>query len=199
MTVLPGAVGGRDGARRERARARAVPVRRLPAAGRAALAALWEELARWPHGRSSRSSRRSGCRGRSRSLAAALPERRVAVCRELTKAHEEIVRGHGRGGRASGSREPPKGEIVLVLGPRATAVRGRRGRGARRRSRSSSRRALAPRQAAELVARLTACRATRSTGDLCDELRVSCKSKLTTSAASRYRVASLSIHVTTRR
>ena len=44
----PGAVRGRDGARRERARGRALPVRRLPAARRGALAALWEELASWP-------------------------------------------------------------------------------------------------------------------------------------------------------
>jgi 16S rRNA (cytidine1402-2'-O)-methyltransferase len=44
------------------------------------------------------------------------PDRPVAVCRELTKAHEEVVRGTAAelSGRYSG--EPPKGELVLVIG-----------------------------------------------------------------------------------
>jgi 16S rRNA (cytidine1402-2'-O)-methyltransferase len=50
-------------------------------------------------------------------LAESDPTRQVAVCRELTKLHEEIVRGTAAelAGRYAG--EPPKGEIVLVLGP----------------------------------------------------------------------------------
>jgi 16S rRNA (cytidine1402-2'-O)-methyltransferase len=42
----------------------------------------------------------------------------VAVCRELTKRHEEIARGSARelAGRFA---EPPKGEVTLVLGPAA--------------------------------------------------------------------------------
>ena len=48
------------------------------------------------------------------------PQREVAVCRELTKAHEEIVRGSAAelAGRYAGA--PPKGEVVLVLGPPST-------------------------------------------------------------------------------
>ncbi|HZQ15445.1 MAG TPA: 16S rRNA (cytidine(1402)-2'-O)-methyltransferase [Gaiellaceae bacterium] len=50
-----------------------------------------------------------------RSLAAFDPGREVAVCRELTKLHEEVVRGSAAevAGRFT---EPPKGEITLVLG-----------------------------------------------------------------------------------
>ena len=51
-----------------------------------------------------------------RSLAAAEPEREVAVCRELTKRFEEVVRGTAAE-LAARFAEPPKGEIVLVLGP----------------------------------------------------------------------------------
>jgi 16S rRNA (cytidine1402-2'-O)-methyltransferase len=54
-------------------------------------------------------------------LAESDPTRQVAVCRELTKLHEEIVRGTAAelAGRYAG--EPPKGEIVLVLGPASPA------------------------------------------------------------------------------
>jgi 16S rRNA (cytidine1402-2'-O)-methyltransferase len=41
----------------------------------------------------------------------------VAVCRELTKAHEEIVRGSAAELAARYEDNPPKGEIVLVLAP----------------------------------------------------------------------------------
>jgi len=51
-----------------------------------------------------------------RSLAAAMPDRAVAVCRELTKRFEEVVRGSAVE-VAARFREPPKGEITLVLGP----------------------------------------------------------------------------------
>jgi len=48
-------------------------------------------------------------------LAAAWPERPIAVCRELTKLHEEVVRGSASEvARRIG--EPPKGEITLVIG-----------------------------------------------------------------------------------
>ena len=58
-------VGRRDGARRERARRRPLRVRRLPAAARrASSTALWRELGVVGAARSSRSSRRSGCRRR---------------------------------------------------------------------------------------------------------------------------------------
>jgi 16S rRNA (cytidine1402-2'-O)-methyltransferase len=50
-------------------------------------------------------------------LAEAEPDREVAVCRELTKAHEEIVRGTARELAARYADAPPRGEVVLVLGP----------------------------------------------------------------------------------
>jgi len=53
-----------------------------------------------------------------RSLAAADPDRRVAVCRELTKKFEEVARGTATE-LAARYAEPPKGEITLVLGPAA--------------------------------------------------------------------------------
>ncbi len=51
-----------------------------------------------------------------RSLAEADPGREVAVCRELTKRYEEIVRGTAAE-VAAHFAEPPKGEITLVIGP----------------------------------------------------------------------------------
>jgi 16S rRNA (cytidine1402-2'-O)-methyltransferase len=49
-------------------------------------------------------------------LAGLDPERPVAVCRELTKLHEEVVRGTAAelAGRYAGAA--PKGEVVLVIG-----------------------------------------------------------------------------------
>jgi 16S rRNA (cytidine1402-2'-O)-methyltransferase len=45
------------------------------------------------------------------------PERPVAVCRELTKLHEEVVRGSAAELAERYDGAPPKGELVLVLGP----------------------------------------------------------------------------------
>ena len=45
------------------------------------------------------------------------PAREVAVCRELTKAHEEVVRGTAAELASRYASVPPKGEIVLVLAP----------------------------------------------------------------------------------
>jgi 16S rRNA (cytidine1402-2'-O)-methyltransferase len=43
--------------------------------------------------------------------------RSVAVCRELTKAHEEVVRGSATELAERYAGAPPKGEVVLVVGP----------------------------------------------------------------------------------
>jgi 16S rRNA (cytidine1402-2'-O)-methyltransferase len=56
-----------------------------------------------------------------RSLAEAQPAREVAVCRELTKRFEEIVRGSAAE-VAPRFSEAPKGEITLVLGPGSQAA-----------------------------------------------------------------------------
>jgi 16S rRNA (cytidine1402-2'-O)-methyltransferase len=50
-------------------------------------------------------------------LAGLDPERPIAVCRELTKLHEEVVRGTASELAARYAAEPPRGEIVLVVGP----------------------------------------------------------------------------------
>jgi 16S rRNA (cytidine1402-2'-O)-methyltransferase len=50
-------------------------------------------------------------------LASLDPERPVAVCRELTKAHEEIVRGSAAELAERYAEQAPRGEVVLVLGP----------------------------------------------------------------------------------
>ena len=47
------------------------------------------------------------------------PERQVALCRELTKLHEEVVRGSAAELAARYADGPPKGEVVLVIGPSA--------------------------------------------------------------------------------
>ena len=45
------------------------------------------------------------------------PDRDVAVCRELTKVHEEVVRGNATELAKRYADAPPKGEVVLVIGP----------------------------------------------------------------------------------
>jgi len=52
------------------------------------------------------------------ALAALAPDRPAAVCRELTKLHEEVVRGT-LGELTRRFREDVKGEIVVVIGPAA--------------------------------------------------------------------------------
>ena len=87
-----GALGGRDRARRVRPRRRALSVRRLSparcegpdgAVGGAARLAVAGVAFESPH----------RLPATLRSLAAADPVRQVAVCRELTKRFEEVVRG----------------------------------------------------------------------------------------------------------
>jgi 16S rRNA (cytidine1402-2'-O)-methyltransferase len=49
-------------------------------------------------------------------LAAVDPDRPVAVCRELTKVHEEVVRGRAAELAERYADAPPRGEVVLVIG-----------------------------------------------------------------------------------
>jgi 16S rRNA (cytidine1402-2'-O)-methyltransferase len=77
--------------------------------------ALWAELARWPYTAVAFESPKR-LPASLASLARALPERRVAVCRELTKRFEEIVVGRAEE-LATRFAQPPKGEIAIVLGP----------------------------------------------------------------------------------
>jgi 16S rRNA (cytidine1402-2'-O)-methyltransferase len=92
----------------------------LPRSG-PALGALWDELRGWPWPAVAFESPRRLPRTLA-SLAEALPRRPVAVCRELTKQFEEVVRGPASE-VAPRFAEAPKGEITLVLGP-AEVVRG---------------------------------------------------------------------------
>jgi 16S rRNA (cytidine1402-2'-O)-methyltransferase len=82
--------------------------------GEKRLAALWDELRSWPWPTAAFESPQR-LPATLQSLAAADPEWPVAVCRELTKRFEEVVRG-----TAAELTErydtPPKGEITLVLG-----------------------------------------------------------------------------------
>jgi 16S rRNA (cytidine1402-2'-O)-methyltransferase len=82
--------------------------------GAAALAALWDELDQWPWPAVAFESPRR-LPSSLASLAAASPDRPIAVCRELTKRFEEVVRGPAVE-VAARFREPPRGEITLVLG-----------------------------------------------------------------------------------
>jgi 16S rRNA (cytidine1402-2'-O)-methyltransferase len=82
--------------------------------GAAQLDALWTQLAAWPFAVVAFESPQRLPRTLA-SLAHALPDRPAAVCRELTKLYEEVVRGTAAELAARFS-EPPKGEIVLVLG-----------------------------------------------------------------------------------
>jgi 16S rRNA (cytidine1402-2'-O)-methyltransferase len=83
--------------------------------GARALRALWDELAGWPHGVVAFESPQR-LPATLRSLSEVLPDRPVAVCRELTKKFEEVVRGQARE-VAARFADAPKGEITLVLGP----------------------------------------------------------------------------------
>ncbi|HEX4747613.1 MAG TPA: 16S rRNA (cytidine(1402)-2'-O)-methyltransferase, partial [Gaiellaceae bacterium] len=56
------------------------------------------------------------------ALASVMPSRHAAVCRELTKRFEEVVRGTLRE-LADRFVSPPRGEITLVLGPDRASVK----------------------------------------------------------------------------
>ena len=78
------------------------------------LRALAEELAQWPHPVVAFESPRR-LPASLRVLGETMPRRPAAVCRELTKRFEEVVRG-SLAELAVRFAEPPKGEVTLVLG-----------------------------------------------------------------------------------
>ena len=86
------------------------------------LAALWQELGSWPWPVVAFESPQRLPKT-LRSLAEVTPQRQVAVCRELTKRFEEVVRGDAAE-LAERFADPPKGEITLVLGPPAGGLEG---------------------------------------------------------------------------
>jgi 16S rRNA (cytidine1402-2'-O)-methyltransferase len=88
--------------------------------GDAALRALGEELARWPHAVVAFESPQRIVRSLE-ILGATLGARPMAVCRELTKRFEEVVRGSAAD-VAARLRRPVKGEITLVIGPSEDVV-----------------------------------------------------------------------------
>jgi 16S rRNA (cytidine1402-2'-O)-methyltransferase len=77
------------------------------------LRALWEEARSWSYAAVAFESPRRLARALE-ELARTGPERQVAVCRELTKRFEEVVRGNA-GELADRFREPVKGEVTLVV------------------------------------------------------------------------------------
>ncbi|MDQ4081630.1 MAG: 16S rRNA (cytidine(1402)-2'-O)-methyltransferase [Actinomycetota bacterium] len=119
-----------------------------------ALEGLWRELAPWTWPAIAFESPRRLPRSLE-TLAAVLPDRRVAVCRELTKRFEEIVRGRAVD-VAGRFREAPKGEVTLVIGGAGTrpdeSVDAETGAGAVVELVAAG---IPRRRAAELVARLT--------------------------------------------
>ncbi len=92
------------------------------------------------------------------ALAALAPDREAAVCRELTKLHEEVARGT-LGELARRFRDEVKGEIVVVISPASARAAGADTAFAvdalRRLVQSGAR----PRAAASVVAALTGTRA----------------------------------------
>jgi 16S rRNA (cytidine1402-2'-O)-methyltransferase len=87
--------------------------------GAGALSSLWEELRGWTWPAVAFESPQR-LPASLASLAAADPERPVAVCRELTKRFEEVVRGTAAE-VAERFSSAPKGEITLVIGAAGAA------------------------------------------------------------------------------
>ena len=119
----------------------------------APLRELWNELRRWPHAAVAFESPQR-LPVALRTLAEVDGERPVAVCRELTKLFEEVVRGSA-GEVAEQFSQAPKGEITLVLGPRAADVEPADVEAAAEAVAELVADGLSRRRAAEIVARLT--------------------------------------------
>jgi 16S rRNA (cytidine1402-2'-O)-methyltransferase len=119
---------------------------------------LWAELARWPHPAVAFESPQR-LAASLRSLAAAHPAREIAVCRELTKRFEEVLRGSAAE-LAARLDETVRGELTVVIGPAANAGEtGSDGEGEARAAVAELVAAGTPRRlAADVVARLTGVR-----------------------------------------
>ena len=92
------------------------------------------------------------------ALAALAPDREAAVCREMTKVHEEVVRGT-LGELALRFRGETRGEIVLVIGPAGSTGSGHEIGFAVEALRRLVQAGARPRAAATVVASLTGTRA----------------------------------------
>ena len=115
--------------------------------------ALWAELAAWPWPAVAFESPQRLAASLA-SLARVLPARQVAVCRELTKRFEEVVRGTAAE-LARRFAEPPRGEITLVVGTADAHVVPAGADAAAAAVRELVAAGVARKQAAEIVARLT--------------------------------------------
>jgi 16S rRNA (cytidine1402-2'-O)-methyltransferase len=77
--------------------------------------ALAKEIARWPYSTVAFEAP-SRLPASLEALAGEMPDRLAAVCRELTKRYEEVVRGP-LSQLAARFAVPPRGEITIVVGP----------------------------------------------------------------------------------
>jgi 16S rRNA (cytidine1402-2'-O)-methyltransferase len=118
----------------------------------AELRALWEEALDWPYAVVAFESPRRVSASLA-ALAAADPARPVAVCRELTKRFEEVIRGTAAE-LAARFREPVKGEVTIVVGA-AAGRDGERDEAAVAAVRELVDAGAARRRAADVVARLS--------------------------------------------
>jgi 16S rRNA (cytidine1402-2'-O)-methyltransferase len=123
--------------------------------GEAALRALWDELSSWPWAVVAFESPQR-LRATLASLAIAMPDRQVAVCRELTKVFEEVVRGAAGEVAEHFAAGGVRGEVTVVIAADATAAGGGGADGVALDAVAELVAAgLGRRRAADLVARLT--------------------------------------------
>lgn len=87
------------------------------------------------------------------------PDRRVAVCRELTKVHEEVIRGSAAEIATELAARQVKGEITVVIGPREPVAADGASPEAIKAARDLVAAGAKPRAAAKVVAKLTGARA----------------------------------------